>query len=210
MTMIRSDWQPDPKEVDYLSMFAGEGHEKECIVSIGYEDDVPVWRIGQVAGFGGGKIDDEGKRRSAWAAAASKSAKRKGTLHTHIVGLQKQLRQFRQDGCKPESVSRRQMIERCDHLILHGAANESFRAMDMKVKLEGYDRPTPKGEQLVAMTVARVGLEKTRIGIEALFPNMVRYLAKVDPAEAEASEMYELNSESVDLEDRLEKLEARA
>ena len=60
------------------------------------------------------------------------------------------------------------------------------------------------------MTVARVGIEKARIGIAVLFPEMLWMVAEADPAAAHARELEALNGAATDFDDRLQKLEVSA
>ncbi len=174
MAMAASNWEPDQKELEHLE---GLGSEQAAVLAIGYLDGIEPWMIGKRAGYSGGLIDDEQKKRSNWSAAASRGAKKKGKVLPEIRGLQEQLERFRKDGGKPFSVSWHQKKERLAYWVMHGGPNESIRATVEHNKMVGKGDSAPKVEQLVAMTIARVGREQARIGIEALFPNMVCHLA---------------------------------
>ncbi len=190
MAMAASHWEPDQKELSHLE---GLGSEQAAVLAIGYVDGIAPWLIGKRAGYSGGLNDDEQKRRANWAAAASRGAKKKGKVLPEIRGLQEQLERYRKDGGKPFSVSWQQKKERLAYWVMHGGPNESIRATVEHNKMVGKGDSVPQGEQIVAMMIARVGREQARIGIEAMFPNLVSHLAEVDPAEAEANELKALN-----------------
>ncbi len=195
------------KEVEHLSVFAPEQH---VILAIGCEDNIEPWIIGRAAGFSGGTTTDESKRRSNWASAVSKATRKNRQTLPHIVALQEQLRRFRSDGGEPQSISWKDKLERCEWLILYGTPSESLRAVELHNKMQGLNDSTLSPEEIVRMTVAHAGLEKARIGIEALWPNLLYFVDKIDPIKVQATALQELNSASVDFDDRLEKLEARA
>ena len=137
------EWTAPKREVERLTVFAeGRFAELKAIAAVGYFDQIDPSLIGQAcwlawgkkkgSGFSPGTTTDEITRRKNFASCASK-ARHKWNLDT----LTEQLVRFREDGGKRESVSWQQMIERCDHLIIHGSAGESLRAIELKVKLTG-------------------------------------------------------------------------
>ena len=148
---------------------AGRFAMLQAIVAIGYRDEIEPWLIGQAAwlawgekkgsGFSPGASADETTRRKNWASCASK-ARHKWNLDA----LTDQLDRFRKDGGEPASVSWQEMIARCDHLIRHGSAGESLRAIELKTKLTGKDDQIT-ARQLVKMFVAAVGPERTKLGL---------------------------------------------
>ncbi len=209
------EWSPPTKEVECLTPFGiGRFAELQAIATIGYYDQIEPWLIGQAcwlawgekkgSGFSPGTTTDEAMRRKNWASCASK-ARHKWNLSP----LTDQLKRFREDGGKPQSVSWQQMIARCDHLILHGSAGESLRAIELKVKLAGKGDSAPAAKDVVADFVARVGPEATAEGFGLLGAgNLVPLVPTIDVVEAESNDLQALNTASVDFDDRLEKLEA--
>ncbi len=169
------EWTAPSREVEYLTPFGtGRFAMLQAIVAIGYHDQIEAWLIGQAAwlawgkkkgsGFSPGTTTDETLRRKNWASCASK-ARHKWNLDT----LTDQLVRFREDGGKPQSVSWQQMIARCDHLILHGSAGESLRAIELKTKLTGKgDSDSSRLGQGISQLIAEVGLERVRRGLEEL------------------------------------------
>lgn len=166
---------PVRKEVEHVTPFGtGRFAELQAIVSIGYHDEIDPWQIGRAAwlawgekkgsGFSPGTTTDETLRRKNWASCASK-ARHKWNLDT----LTDQLVRFREDGGEPQSVSWQQMIARCDHLILHGSASESLRAIELKTKLTGKgDSYSSRADQGISQLIAEIGLERVRRGLEEL------------------------------------------
>lgn len=158
-------------EVECLTPFGvGRFAELQAIVAIGYHDEIEPCQIGQAAwlawgekkgsGFSPGTTTDEFTRRKNFASCASK-ARHKWNLSPLID----QLERFRRDGGEPESVSWKQMMARCDHLILHGSASESLRAIELKTKLTGKQDAPTAGESLKPL-IARVGVERARRGLK--------------------------------------------
>ncbi len=161
----------DRKEFECLTLTAsGRFAEQKAICAIGYRAEVEPWEIGRAAwlawgerkgsGFSPGVTKNEEKCRLNWASGASK-ARGKWNLKT----LQNELDQFRKDGGKPQSVSWQQMIARCDHLILHGSAGESLRAIELKTKLTGKgDSDSRQFGQVYRHFVTHVGSDAAREG----------------------------------------------
>ena len=160
-------------EVEYLTPFGVGPYAKlQAIVAIAYHDEVEPWQIGRAAwlawgekkgsGFSPGTTTDEAKRRANWASCASK-ARKKWNLNPLID----QLERFRTDGGEPESVSWKQMMARCDHLIIHGSATESLRAIELKTKLTG-KQDAPTAAEVVKPLIAEVGVERTLRGLKEL------------------------------------------
>ena len=137
MAMAASNWEPDQKELSHLE---GLGSEQAAVLAIGYLDGISPWMIGERAGYSGGLIDDESKRRSNWAAAASRGAKKNGTVLPEIRGLQEQLERFRKDGGGTFSVSWQQKKERLAYWVMHGGANESIRSTVEHNKMEAEEK----------------------------------------------------------------------
>ncbi len=207
MAMDASNWEPDQKELEHLE---GLGSEQAAVLAIGYLDGIEPWMIGKRAGYSGGLIDDESKKRSNWAAAASRGAKKKGKVLPEIRGLQEQLERYRKDGGKPFSVSWQQKKERLAYWVMHGGANESIRATVEHNKMAGMGDKTPTAKEVVSLFVARVGPEATREGLKLLGAgNLVPVVSEVDVVEAESNDLRALNSASVDFDDRQQRLEAR-
>lgn len=166
---------PVRKEVEHVTPFGnGRLAELQAIVAIGYHDKIDPWQIGRAAwlawgekkgsGFSPGTTRDETLRRKNWASCASK-ARHKWNLDT----LTDQLVRFREDGGEPQSVSWQQMIARCDHLILHGSASESLRAIELKTKLTGKgDSDSGRLGLGISQLIAEVGLERVRRGLDEL------------------------------------------
>ncbi len=182
--MAASNWEPDQKELSHLE---GLGSEQAAVLAIGYLDGISPWLIGKRAGYSGGRIDDEQKRRANWAAAASRGAKKNGKVLPEIRGLQEQLERYRKDGGKPFSVSWNQKKERLAYWVMHGGANESIRATVEHNKMEGLGDSKPPVKKVVEMLVASVGPEKARIVLEAMAPNLLHFLEEADPAKVQAS-----------------------
>ena len=194
------DWVPDPKEVEYLSAF---GTEQRAILAIGYETGVPAWKIGKAAGFSAGRITDEAKRRSNWAAAASRAAKRNRKLLPEIVALQEQLRRFREDGGEPLTVSWAQKKARLEHWIMHGGPQESIRATIEHNKMadaEGGNGHSMPSTVIVGELVRRGGKEKTRELLEVFAPNLLHLVDAYNAATHDA-ELVEALSRSYDDDD---------
>ncbi len=201
------EWTPNSDEVEFLSIYASE---QDAIVSIGAYDDVKLWKIGRAAGLSSGTTKDEAQRQLNWASNASKKISYKREIHTHIKGLKKHLEQFRRDGCEPGSLSLADIEKEVDFLIRNGPTDKKIAAMNMKLKLMDIQSPLPSGKEIVDAIFARIGLEKTRIVLEAMAPQFLWMLAEADPAKVQASDLRTLNDASVDFDDRLQKLEARA
>lgn len=168
-------WIAPSREVEHVTPFGiGRFAELQAIATIGYYDQVEPWLIGQAcwlawgekkgSGFSPGTTTDETLRRKNWASCASK-ARHKWNLNP----LTDQLKRFREDGGKPRSVSWQQMIARCDHLILHGSAGESLRAIELKTKLTGKgDSDSSRVGQGISQLIAEVGVERVRRGLKEL------------------------------------------
>ncbi len=169
------EWTAPSREVEHVTPFGtGRFAMLQAIVAIGYHDEIEPWLIGQAAwlawgkkkgsGFSPGTTTDEITRRKNFASCASKARHK-----WNLSALTEQLVRFREDGGKPNSVSWQQMIERCDHLIIHGSAGESLRAIELKVKLtgKGDDSGRLVGEALKRL-VAEVGQERIRHGLAEL------------------------------------------
>ena len=173
--MNSDKWIVPSRDVEHVTPFGiGRFAELQAIATIGYYDQIDPWLIGQAcwlawgekkgSGFSPGTTTDETLRRKNWASCASK-ARHKWNLDP----LTDQLKRFREDGGKPQSVSWQQMIARCDHLILHGSAGESLRAIELKTKLTGKgDSDSSRGGQAISQLIAEVGLERVRRGLEEL------------------------------------------
>ena len=165
------EWTPDESKLERLTVFAtGRFAKLKAIVAMGYHDEIEPWLIGRAAwlawgekkgsGFSPGTTTDEAKRRANWSSCASK-ARHKWNLDP----LTDQLKRFRKDGGKPQSVSWQQMIARCDHLILHGSAGESLRAIELKTKLTGKgDSDSRQFGQVYRHFVTHVGSDAAREG----------------------------------------------
>lgn len=206
--MAASNWEPDQGELEHLE---GLGSEQAAVLAIGYSDGIEPWQIGKRAGYSGGRIDDEQKRRSNWAAAASRGAKKNGKVVSEILGLQEHLARYRKDGGKLFSVSWHQKKERLAYWIMHGGPNESIRATVEHNKMEGMGDSSPKAMDIIEIYVARVGQEATAQGLRLLGAgNLVALVPTVDPVEAEANALQSLNGASVAIDSRLEQLEATA
>ena len=164
MAIAASYWEPDQKELEHLE---GLGSEQAAVLAIGYLDGIETWQIGKRAGYSGGLIDDEHKRRANWSAAASRGAKKKGKVLPEIRGLQEQLERYRKDGGKPFSVSWHQKKERLAYWVMHGGPNESIRATVEHNKMEAEEKGrSAMGQmdmtQLFKQFAFRVGSEATR------------------------------------------------
>ena len=185
--------------------------EREAILAAGIADGVPPWRIGEIASYGAGKSNDPEKRRQNWSAAVSRAAKRGGQVVTRIQALIDALKHFRSHGEGPKVAEEREVLEKLS-TVIRGSADASVISA-ARTLLESYRRDRVQkqqtAEEIVAATVAHVGLEKARIGIEALAPSLVCLLAEIDPAEVQARELQALNGASAEINSRLEALEQR-
>lgn len=188
-------------------------NQREAILAAGLVDGVPPWRIGEIAGYGAGKSNDPGKRRANWSAAVSRAAKRGGQVVTRIQALIDALKHFRQHGEGQKLAGEREVLEKLS-TVIRGSGDASVISA-ARTLLESYRRDRVQKElspeEVVRITVANVGLEKARIGIEALAPNLLCFLADVDPVESDSRLISELNGDNVDadLDARLERLEQR-
>ena len=202
MAIVASCWKPDQKELEHLE---GLGSEQAAVLAIGYFDGIQTWQIGKRAGYSGGLIDDEQKRRANWAAAASRGAKKNGKVLPEIRGLQEQLERFRKDGGKPFSVSWQQKKERLAYWVMHGGANESIRATVEHNKMEGLGDSKPPAKKLIARLVAAVGFDDAREGLRLLGAGHLIFLVpELDPVNADAIAQEAQSGASVDFEVRLE------
>jgi len=160
-------WTPDPKEVNFLS---GQGAtEREATLAIGFTDGVPPWRIGQLAGYGAGRSRDEDKRRHCWAAAVSRAARRGGSVVPRIQGLIDRLKYFREHGEAPGIANEQEILERLSNVIR--TSRDSSVVTAARELLNYHGRGTPKNfafQDLTVELIRRVGLERARIGFEAL------------------------------------------
>lgn len=180
------DWQPDPAEVEYLTLF---GAERDVVLAIGDFDRVPPWRIGEVAGFSGGKTRDEKQRRLNLSSSVSRATRKRRQLLPAIAGLQDHLKRFRTDGGKPQSVSWQEMLQRCDHLIRHGDPQHLLRAIELKTKLTGKQNEVT-AEQVMAAFIGRLGADQAKAGLTALgcghLVNKAPHLFESKPDDTEA------------------------
>lgn len=181
-------WDIDPSDRDFLSHQGA--NQREAVLAAGILDNVPPWRIGEVAGYGAGRSSDPEKRRQNWSAGVSRAAKRGGQVVPRIQALISALEHFRQHGEGPTVAGEREVLEKLS-TVIRGSGDASVISA-ARTLLESYRRNRVQkeqtAEQIVAATVARVGLEKARIGIEALAPNLVCLLVEVDPVEVQATD----------------------
>ncbi len=206
-----TEWTPSQAEIDHLSVF---GSPQDAVVAIGNEDKIEAWEIGRAAweigdgkGFSPGTTSDEATHRKNWSSSVSKATRKNRQTLPHIVALQEQLRRFRSDGGKPQSVSWQQMIDRCDHLIIHGSAGESLRAIELKVKLTGKGDSNPPAKDIVAKLVAAVGPDATVEGLRLIGAGNLLFAPGVDLVMEDAIALEAQSGASVDFEDRLKTLE---
>ena len=166
-------WNIDPSDFDFLSRQGA--NQREAVLAAGFLDGVPPWRIGEIAGYGAGKSNDPEKQRQNWSAAVSRAAKRGGQVIARIQVLIDALSHFRQHGEGPKLAREREILEKLSSVIRGGADASVISAA--RTLLESYRRDRVKeqhtAEEIVAMTVARFGIEKARIGIGALAPEFL-------------------------------------
>ena len=202
-------WNIDPSDREFLTRQGAT--EREAILAAGLIDGAPPWRIGEIANYGAGKSNNPEKRRQNWSAAVSRAAKRGGQVVPRIRALIDALKHFRQHGEGPTVAGEREVLEKLS-TVIRGSGDASVISA-ARTLLESYRRDRVQehltAAQVVKMFVVRVGIEKTRIGIEALAPNLLYFLAEVDLAEVQASDLQALNGASVDFDSRLRSLEKR-
>jgi len=195
-------WDINPSDREFLTRQGAT--EREAILAAGLVDGVPPWRIGEVAGYGAGRSSDPEKHRQNWSAAVSRAAKRGGQVVPRVRALIDALKHFRQHGEGPKVADEREILEKLSTVIRSSSDSQVISAA--RTLLESYRRDrVPKqlsAEEIVWVIVARVGREKARIGIEALTPNLLCFVSKVDPAEPQADELRALNGVSADLDER--------
>ncbi len=103
-------WNIDPSDCKFLSHQGA--NQREAVLAAGILDNVPPWRIGEVAGYGAGRSSDPDKRRQNWSAAVSRAAKRGGQVIPRIQALIDALNHFRTHGEGPKVADEREVLER--------------------------------------------------------------------------------------------------
>ena len=195
-------WNIDPSDREFLTRQGAT--EREAILAAGLVDGVPPWRVGEIASYGAGKSNDPEKRRKNWAAAVSRAAKRGGQVVARIQALIDALKHYRTDGEGPKVAGEREVLEKLSTVIRGSGDSQVISAA--RTLLESYRRDRVQkqhtAEQVVAMTVAHVGIEKARIGIEALAPSLLCLVAEVDHAEVQASDLQALTGASAEINSR--------
>ena len=194
----------------------GKGaNKRERIFAAGFLDSVPPWRIGEVCGYGAGKSSDPEKLRQQWTAAVSRAAKDGGSVVPRIQGYIDSLEHFRDHGKGPKVCNEHEVREKLSDVIRSGANAQVVSAA--KAILESYRRDGGleklSKETVIAIIVARVGLEKAFGGVEALAPNLLYLVAKADPAVAQARELevlHDANTRVEAINQRVGKLELEA
>lgn len=187
-------WNIDPSDREFLT---GQGaNRREVILAAGIVDGVPPWRIGEVAGYGAGRSSDPEKQRQNWSAAVSRAAKRGGQVVARIQALIDALKHFRTNGEGPKVADEREVLEKLSNVI-RGSVDATVISA-ARALLDSYRRNRVQkqhtAEEVVAMIVARVGVERTREAFELLdMKSLLYFLAEVNPAEAEAKELKALN-----------------
>ena len=205
------NWVPAPSDLEFLARQGA--NEREAVLAAGLLDGAPAWRIGEVAGYGAGLSGDPEQERRNWAAAVSRATKRSGSYIPRIASLIDALRRFRTHGDAPPLASEREIQEKLSAVLRSSSDSQVIAAA--KALLESLRRDQgskrPNATELVDGVVARVGIEKARVGIAALTPNLLPLVRVINDTERDARLLSELDSagHDSDLDARLSQLERR-
>ena len=200
-------WNIAPSDRDFLSLQGA--NQREAVLAAGIVDNVPPWRIGEVAGYGAGRSSDPEKRRQNWSAAVSRAARRGGQVVTRIQALIDALKHFRTNGEGPKVAGEREVLEKLS-TVIRGSGDASVISA-ARTLLESYRRDRVQKQvtaaEIVARFVAAVGPEATRDGLRLLGAgNLAVLVQKIDVVEVEASEVQALTGASAEINSRLRAL----
>ena len=167
--MARNDnWTLDPSDDGFLVRQGANGRER--VLAAGSLDGVSPARIGEVAGFGGGKSNDPEKQRKHWSSAVSRAAKRGGQVIPRIQVLIDALRDFRTHGEGPQLALEREVLEKLS-VVIRGS-NDATVISAARTLLDSYRRDGGQtritAADVVNIFVRQVGAERTLRGLQEL------------------------------------------
>ena len=141
---------------------------RQVILAAGFADGAPMWRIGEVAGYGAGRSSDPEKRRHSWVAAVSRAAKDSGSIVPRIQHYINLLKHFRTHGEGPQIADEREILQALSATMR--SSSDSQVVSSAKALLESYRRDGGQrkvtAKQVVKLLITRVGPVRAKLVLE--------------------------------------------